>query len=236
MALVQAKCTNCGGFLEVDNKNEAAVCKYCGTPFIIENAINNFIQNISIDNVSINVKSKEEEKEEALQELKDLYAYALRKMYLFEEADQLETRYEELLYPSNKSWMLLYILFWVAPLAFALLIGLIAALSSNDASVICPTFGLVLVLGGLSALPFIIYGIRKNAKNNEFQNVNNRLKEISIEIVKHFNDYCEINKCSIGAEFFHPRTLQRLTDYIRQGRADNIKEALNIYLNELKEI
>ena len=46
MPLVSAKCTNCGGILEVDKSNEAAVCKYCGTPFIIEKAINNYIQKV----------------------------------------------------------------------------------------------------------------------------------------------------------------------------------------------
>lgn len=53
MPLVQAKCTNCGGVLEVDNSNDAAVCKYCGTPFIVEKAINNYIQNISVQNATI---------------------------------------------------------------------------------------------------------------------------------------------------------------------------------------
>lgn len=44
--LVAAKCTNCGGALEVDPTQEAAVCKYCNTPFIIEKAINNY--NVSV--------------------------------------------------------------------------------------------------------------------------------------------------------------------------------------------
>lgn len=50
MALVPAKCTNCGGALDVDPNQEAAVCKYCGTPFIVEKAINNYNININISN------------------------------------------------------------------------------------------------------------------------------------------------------------------------------------------
>ena len=42
MSLVQAKCTNCGANLEVDNSKDAAICSYCGTPFIVEKAINNY--------------------------------------------------------------------------------------------------------------------------------------------------------------------------------------------------
>ena len=41
--LVPAICPNCGGTLKIDDKQEAAVCKYCSTPFISEKAINNYI-------------------------------------------------------------------------------------------------------------------------------------------------------------------------------------------------
>lgn len=49
MPLVAAKCTSCGATLSVDSTKDAAICKYCGTPFIIEKAINHYhtTQNIS---------------------------------------------------------------------------------------------------------------------------------------------------------------------------------------------
>ena len=44
--MTTAICTQCGASVEVDPKQEAAVCKYCGTPFIIEKAINKYnVQN-----------------------------------------------------------------------------------------------------------------------------------------------------------------------------------------------
>ena len=39
---VPARCTNCGAELTVDPSQEAAVCKYCDTPFIISKAIQNY--------------------------------------------------------------------------------------------------------------------------------------------------------------------------------------------------
>ena len=39
MALVPAKCTQCGGNIEVDDTHEAGICKFCGTPFVTEKAI-----------------------------------------------------------------------------------------------------------------------------------------------------------------------------------------------------
>ena len=42
MPLVPAICTQCGARLEVVPNCEAAICKYCNTPFITEKAINNY--------------------------------------------------------------------------------------------------------------------------------------------------------------------------------------------------
>ena len=52
MPLVDAKCTNCGAPLKVDNSKEAAVCEHCGSAFIVEKAINNY--NIT-NNINANV-------------------------------------------------------------------------------------------------------------------------------------------------------------------------------------
>jgi tetratricopeptide (TPR) repeat protein len=40
--VVPAKCTNCGAALKVDPSQEAAVCPFCNTPYIIEKAIKNY--------------------------------------------------------------------------------------------------------------------------------------------------------------------------------------------------
>ena len=46
MPLVPAKCPNCGASLTVDPVTRAAVCPYCQTPFVVEDAVNNYnIQN-----------------------------------------------------------------------------------------------------------------------------------------------------------------------------------------------
>lgn len=60
MPFVQAKCPNCGGFLAVDNAQEAAVCQFCNTPFIVEKAINNYNitvnGNINVERATVNVE------------------------------------------------------------------------------------------------------------------------------------------------------------------------------------
>lgn len=50
--LTPAICTQCGAKIEVDPRQEAAVCKFCGTPFIVEKAIIDYnIQNMSVKHV-----------------------------------------------------------------------------------------------------------------------------------------------------------------------------------------
>lgn len=71
MALVPAKCTNCGGTLEVDNTKEAAVCPHCGSAFIVEKAINYYnttyhVHNDIHDSVVNIINSNEESPDEIL--------------------------------------------------------------------------------------------------------------------------------------------------------------------------
>ncbi|MBQ7307854.1 MAG: leucine-rich repeat protein [Clostridia bacterium] len=62
MAFVEAKCTQCGGNIKVDDTKEAGICAHCGTAFITEKAINNYIttNNIThnhIQNTNINANT-----------------------------------------------------------------------------------------------------------------------------------------------------------------------------------
>lgn len=36
MAMIPAKCTNCGANIQVDKTKEAGICESCGTAFITE--------------------------------------------------------------------------------------------------------------------------------------------------------------------------------------------------------
>ena len=55
MPFVEAKCTNCGAVLPVDNARDAWVCGYCGTPFVVEKAIQQFniTNNITAETVNV---------------------------------------------------------------------------------------------------------------------------------------------------------------------------------------
>lgn len=60
MPLVNAKCTNCGSPLKIDNDKDAAICEYCGSPFIVERAINNYNISNQVYANTVNIYGKED--------------------------------------------------------------------------------------------------------------------------------------------------------------------------------
>ena len=73
MALVPAKCTQCGASIEVDPSQEAGICKSCGTAFITEKVIKNY-NTFNVDK-SVNIylggkgDSKKEERDDEIKAL-----------------------------------------------------------------------------------------------------------------------------------------------------------------------
>ena len=56
MALVPAKCTQCGATIKVDSSQDAGICEYCGMAFVTEKVINNYNNIYNIENAVINVQ------------------------------------------------------------------------------------------------------------------------------------------------------------------------------------
>lgn len=57
MPLVPAKCTNCGASLQIDNTQQAAICPYCHSAYVVQQAINNYNYNVIVkDESSIDAK------------------------------------------------------------------------------------------------------------------------------------------------------------------------------------
>lgn len=54
MKLVKARCPECGGILDIDGEKKAAICQYCKSPFIVEEAINNYVINNTVNNNTVN--------------------------------------------------------------------------------------------------------------------------------------------------------------------------------------
>ena len=55
MELVPGICTQCGATLSADNSKDCMICPYCGTPFIVEKAINHFQNTYNISNSVVHI-------------------------------------------------------------------------------------------------------------------------------------------------------------------------------------
>ena len=81
MALVPAICTQCGAQIEVDDTHEAGICKFCGTAFITEKAINTDIGGILVPKeIGNRIKNLVEQGEviKAIKELREATGLGLK--------------------------------------------------------------------------------------------------------------------------------------------------------------
>lgn len=57
-ALVPAKCTECGGNININPNERLSICEYCGKPFVVQEAIQNFNTTYNITtNISNEIKA-----------------------------------------------------------------------------------------------------------------------------------------------------------------------------------
>ena len=56
MSLKPAICTQCGGKIEVDDSKEAGICQFCGTAFITEKVIHQYVTQNSFAGATINIQ------------------------------------------------------------------------------------------------------------------------------------------------------------------------------------
>lgn len=103
------------------------------------------------------------------------------------------------------------------------------------------TIGLMLCIATLSVQSVVLVLIPGIAMliGGIFMQVNNRRKYrsakyeytcLSRELYKHYASY---TNCPVGAEFTNPETLQKILSVLISGRADTIKESINILLSDV---
>ena len=82
MSLKAAICTQCGGKIEVDDSKEAGICPFCGTAFITEKVINQYVTQNNFAGATINVQGGVD--------TENLYKIARRAIYANNRDDVLK--------------------------------------------------------------------------------------------------------------------------------------------------
>ena len=209
-------CPNCNGQVQIDASREFGFCSFCGTKIMFSddspaNATQAFIGN----------------REAALDEIKRIDEHFSSIAGDFSDLDSVNDDIDFFL---NKrySWNTVGLVISV----FSFLIGLIAIYSIADNSDISDA-GWAIAFTVITVVAFIllIFDRRRRINNNNktLYDLSIEKKEISKRIVETYKAYPH---CPIGIEYCRPEVISAIYQYIRKGRAETIKEAVNLLAND----
>lgn len=103
MSLVAAKCTQCGANIQVDDSKEAGICPNCGTAFITEKTINNYVNNTSNTYNIENAKIINDVRPNT-----DTLFELARRFLAIENYEESKKYYREILLTNPNSWEALF--------------------------------------------------------------------------------------------------------------------------------
>lgn len=222
MAMVPATCTRCGAGLRVDSEKDAAVCEYCGTPFVVEKAIRNYriTNHIHADVVNIfnPVGNEYDQRAEAMDRMTRMIRHFSEKRAEYEELESVASRMSREQAGIGKTPLIIGILLTV--------VGILLLARQNDPSK-APTFILMVLLPGLILIGLFI--LRVVLTRKKLAALSARRNELLDILHRHYDAF---PYCPVGFEYTHPADLESLYDILRQGKATSIKEALNLFFRE----
>lgn len=200
-------CQNCGKQIsETDS-----FCTYCG------NQMHSFVQKSNLQRNDI--------RKNEIEELKSIISHFSLKTETYREYDSICLKVEQL--NNGKSVRLLV---WGIILTA---LGAFFSISSIvESAVYNGLFALSFLFVFLPGIIMILFFIR-HSKNYDKAKAScfKKYSELSSEL---FNHYLKYKNCPIGVEYSNPDFLCFLLEKIYSGRADTIKEALNLVVDDSK--
>ncbi len=204
MSMQVVNCPNCNGEVKISESREYGFCTYCGTKIL-------FSQKTPVNATEAFTSNKEA----ALNELQKIYDFFKPVESSYYAIDSLNMELARIRQSSNTALLIIGVL--IACLGF-LFLGVRAIL----------IYGIMfIIVGGAFIFGYIRLEQRKNAR---FKSAQIEIDEYENQIVQRYGEFLN---CPIGIDFCHPNVLDTLSTYIRQGRAETIKEAINLMASEM---
>lgn len=158
---------------------------------------------------------KDEIRKSEIAALESVYKHFKGKRALYEEGDRIDDKLERLS-RGVRSAMLV----WGAILLF---LGCIFVISVKGLGIF------LLVVGGIFFGICLFRKIFNRVQLAKYQSENER-------VTKEINDYYRTYpNCPVGVDYTHPVATEALLEYMRSGRADTIKEAINVLIADLNQ-
>ena len=227
VSLVSGICPQCGGKIKVDKTQEAAVCEHCGTPFIVEKAINIVNNNIQM--------AAGEDLDEFVDKIKDRDAtlasriskaipYFKRYFEYYQKIQSVQEERENYKYMSGGGLLFFYILGYVfvaATLGF--IIMLFVNLDEITEWGIAFPIALFPCVIGVPCLAYAFYKRRKMLRlvaecDDELPKLAEKASECYDQISSMLPE--------LPQEYYYPAAVTYIDNIFKSNRADNMRQAL----------
>ncbi len=210
-------CYSCGQQLP----DSASFCPNCGAKTAIPESTSSTYNPPGNSSLSQQMSLRQEN----IGELDRIYSYFLPKAPLYDEYDQL---HKEMKYCNKGNTGLLIVGIGVIILGFFLASS---ELGRSYLTVQGLLVGIGIAIIGLLAgiIMIISYFVSEKKRKVKIQTKVARIDELTMELTENYKLF---GPCIVGAEYSNPRILNALRNLITNGRADTVKEALNVMLDD----
>lgn len=215
-------CQNCGEkIIEIDG---ARFCRRCGQPVEMQSNNKQTTQyDVTQQKHRNEVNQRANVRQQETAELQKMIRYFSQKSEQYREYDRLAYR----MIPKNRN----------APTSF-LIWGLVCAVigsilfsvfSGTDVYNYYAMYALIPLLFACCFGLIVTYIILSIIRKKEYEKNKARFEELSNELYQHYQKY---GYCLVSAEYTNPENLKAIMQTIESGRADTIKEAINILVED----
>ena len=191
-------CPNCNGQVQIDTSREFGFCSYCGTKILFERDAPLNATQAFADNRTA-----------ALDEIARIMDHFEPVADEFRRVDAINDQIGIL---ANKKYS-----GTISAGIIILVIGLIVMLCGGI------PVGIVMMI--VAVLLFVGSGVQKNNDQQTIENLKEEKRELSRLLFDKYNEY---PNCPVGIEYCRSDVLYDLYEYLRKGRAETIKEAINL--------
>lgn len=215
MALKALNCPTCGAKIQVDDSKAIGFCSYCGAQIMLKDIV-------EVRHVGLNPA---EYREDALDELYAIHAYLTLKNEKEVQLNRARIKEGQIkLWDTSQYYILGSIIIGIVALCLPI------AFEANNK--LAGIMGLLFLLGVayLSWL-FIIKPAPENGENNRatMDQIHQNTLRAEEELAAVRLDY---DKKTLNSEYYDIEMVSALISNIESGRADTIKEAINVYMDD----
>lgn len=244
--LLSTNCPHCGAGIQVNpDFKDQLTCRYCGSTFMVKDVVTN-INYTTVNNYNDVSQSTYEglmgKRNVFLAELEKMDNYFSQKKSLYEEVKRIDDSIipscikEAELKRIGKRWMTVLGTWIIVVVSIILSIQVSISIFMVEPSIMKgAAISAIVLIGGI-----VLCSMGHNAQNREFLSGKSKIgnylkqrKQCVDELLAYYRDYGD---CFLGFEYTFPDKFKKIYEVVKSGKADSIKDAIDILSAELRDI